>query len=408
MYHSTTSRRPAASRRFAFKRFFVLVVQIVAILIGVTAAPAADPKSNALRKTDPLVLRLLQPHSGLVDGTELRKAIQMVAASGEDSSVPLNAWLDRKVDPGTPVSPGALGPTRYASLVKIARQANCVCYPVGNCVLIGRPTWVSMMLEKQFLERAETSSRESYSETMDVVDVRWPRLSTPMDARRAVLAAASKNGPLPPDRFEEVLLPHDLWPEAHLHRIHPDLAIQLIDGQFLDPNLSRASAGKFRFTRSYQFADVIEIVKRSANNPSVQARRVGKLVQVSAPAENHIQLCETLLTRVANTAQSMAGASQSGLDSKGDAALRTLRNDSRTFTLTVQNQPARKVLKALASQLNLECEFSPDANPQFDQRVSFEAVDQTLWELVRLIATQASLKIGARNGKLQFVADEPR
>ena len=105
--------------------------------------------SNPLRAAQPLSVRsefaqrLSKRHSGIVDGQPLRVAITLVASPNTRASDHVNVWLDRNVDPDAPVSPGALGPTRYASLTKIADEAGCVCYPVQDCVLIGRPIWVA-------------------------------------------------------------------------------------------------------------------------------------------------------------------------------------------------------------------------------------------------------------------------
>ncbi|MEM0926031.1 MAG: hypothetical protein AAGJ83_08340, partial [Planctomycetota bacterium] len=114
----------------------------LAILCCSTGSSSGQYQLSPLREVDSFSQRLLEPHSGVIDGTEFREAILMVAQPRSQRSGSINVWIDRKVNPNALISPGALGPTRFASLAQIADQVDCVCFPVDACVLVGREKWV--------------------------------------------------------------------------------------------------------------------------------------------------------------------------------------------------------------------------------------------------------------------------
>ncbi|MEM0927352.1 MAG: hypothetical protein AAGJ83_15005, partial [Planctomycetota bacterium] len=264
--------------------------------------------------------------------------------------------------------------------------------------------WVQKNL--MLLSESASSAPLEMSSTNDsrTIDVSWPILSTPTEARRAVVSTAADADRRWMSQLERSPLPHDLWAANRWIGISPRVGIRLIEGQFEthaspSPGTEVAVPTEGRFARSYRFAEIEGVLKSTGKEPSTRISRRGKMVHVDATAETHIELCHRLLS---DRTPSVATSSSSGKD-----ILQKLKDDKRTFTLTVKNQPARDVLRALASQLNLRCEFA-GANPAYDHRVSFEAVDQTLWQLVGLITEQASLKIDAPNDMLRFSAATSR
>ncbi|MEM6470828.1 MAG: hypothetical protein AAF802_14815 [Planctomycetota bacterium] len=400
----TTSRPLTQAERWTREIPGLLQIVSLALLTSFTHSVSAQVRLDTLRQSDDFVQRLVEPHSGLIDGTEFRKAIEMVASPGSPRGEMINFWVDRKVNPNAPVSPGALGPTRFASLAKIAEELDCLCFPTENCVLIGRPVWVGKILESLSTQPGSTGSNSAAGILpQKPVDVRWQMLSTPTEARNAVFDAAFAADPTIRQRLDSPLLPHDLWPQHAWSKISPKTALRLIEGQFHSVAASGETGSatgraKSHHTRAYQFAGVTDLVDQEPSESAIKAERAGKLLRIDANVGVHARLCRQLLSR--------RPGGDHGEESNAGLANR-LRNDPRTFTLTVKNQPARDVLRALASQMNVDCEFA-DANPAFDRRVSFEAVDQTLWDLVRLIAEQASLKIRVGDGKLQVSADASR
>ncbi|QEG02167.1 hypothetical protein Mal15_62510 [Stieleria maiorica] len=353
---------------------------------------AAEP----LSQKDEFAQWLQEPHTGLVDGRSLRLALQIAAAHQTQPSRHINVWVDRRVNPDSPVSPGNLGPTRYASLCKIAASAGCVCYPLDNCVVIGRPAWVAE-LSRQVYSQADDAAPNRHATRGPAgnrIDLQWPDLTTPnealemirghMDDRRADLPATNT-------------FPHDLWPETLLRDISPQLALHLIAGQFLD--VRKADENDAPFARTYQFAAAQDALKSIQNiDPNLRFDVSGGRLRLQATPAAHQAFCRQMLSipRGDSPADQPVPA--------GANALEILKQNERVFSLEVTDKPAGALIQALVAQLGLQCQFDPAATPQLEKRVSLSAVDQTLWQLVRLITDQASLKIEAAGDKLRVSA----
>ncbi|WP_182864799.1 hypothetical protein [Stieleria mannarensis] len=354
---------------------------------------AAEP----LSQKDEFAQRLQEPHTGLVDGRSLRLALQIVSRHQNQPSRHINTWIDRRVNPDSLVSPGSLGPTRYASLCKIAASAGCVCYPVDNCVVIGRPAWVAELSRHIFshTDDAAPNRRPKRGAAGNPVDLHWPDLTTPnealeivrghIDDRRAAVPAAGA-------------FPHDLWPETLLRDISPQLAVQLIAGQFLD--VRETDENQSPFARTYQFAGAQDDLESIRNlDPNLRVDVSGGRLRLQATPAAHQAFCRRMLAIP-------QGDSPAGQPVPAGAnALEILKQNERVFSLEVTDKPAGPLIQALVAQLGLQCQFDPAANPQLEKRVSLSAVDQTLWQLVRLITDQASLKIDAAGDKLRVSAN---
>lgn len=397
--HSTADpplHRPLA-RRIADASVTLTVCLFVWHTFCLTAA-AIEP----LASNQAFTQRLQEPHTGLVDGQGLRNALLLAAKNNRDGEPDENLWIDRKVNPDTPVSPGTLGPTRYASLCRIAEEADCVCFPLNNCILIGRPQWVAAMLRSFFSEDGQNArSRRRVQHESPPVDIAWPDLTTPSEALARVQRAGTATLPGHPANDA---IPHDLWPATSLHNLSPQVAIDLIRGQFLPikaSNTTRDGVSPGRdetpLERSYQFPNSGHFFEAASKvDPAATFVREGPRYHLTANLETHALLCEQLLSRPRGEV--------SGDSTSRDDALQRLRQDTRTFTLNVRNQPAGRVLASLVANLQIQCRFDPAANPQLEQLVSFSAKDQTLWQLVRLIMDKASLKIEAAEGTLLISA----
>ncbi len=354
-------------------------------------ASAGGPLSHS----QALVQRLTADHTGLVDGREFREAVRIAAAPAGELTEPINVWIDRKANPNTPVSPGPLGPTRYASLSRIAAAADCVCVPLDNCVLIGRPDWVATMLERFFSLDENRSDKKRVHRQAPPIDLRWPELTTPSEAMQRLrqrLAGQSLG------YREPVSLPHDLWPAVSMNQISPHVMAELITGQFLS---AEPSANPIRRTYGFPrqrraFASLAEV------DPNAVVETKGVLQTVTASPAAHVWLCRQLL--------GSADPDGDGRADEGRAAaggmIERLRQDPRTFSMTVRNEPAGRVIETLVASMKVRCQFDASAAPGLKQRVSFTAKDQTLWALLRLIADEASLKIEAAEDSLRISAEE--
>jgi hypothetical protein len=342
------------------------------------------------------VQRLTASHTGLVDGRGFREAVRIAASPGGELTEPINVWIDRQVNPNATVSPGPLGPTRYASLCRIAAAADCVCVPLENCVLIGRADWVAVLLERFFPVDENRTDRERVQRRSSPIDLQWPDLTTPDEAMqrlRQQLAGQSLGD------GETVSLPHDLWPEVSMKRIDPGLMAELIAGQFVSAEPSGKPVRRsYSFPRHRDvFASLAEVDPRSV----VETQGVRQTVTASAAA--HVWLCRQLL---AASDTGGGGGMRGGEAAPAGGLIEQLRDDPRTFSMTVRNEPAGRVIQTLVASMKVQCRFDDSAEPRLQQRVSFTAEDKSLWELLRLIADQASLKIEAAEGSLRISAEE--
>nr|WP_095740639.1 hypothetical protein [Rhodopirellula sp. SM50] len=379
-------------------RFQPLVCTVVVTAISVLhLAGLSKPISAAdpLSQTDDFAQRLREPHTGFADGQSLRLAVAVVSQQQTQPIRHINTWLDRKVNPDRLVSPGGLGPTRYASLCTVAASAGCVCYPVDNCVLIGRASWVAELSHRLYSDvDDDTPSRRSRRGDAESMDLQWPDLTTPDEALQLVRghSAERQSGDIAP-----TALPHDLWPKTTLRDISPHLALQLIAGQFLgelpDDRIDVA------FARSYQFAGASSVIDGlRETDPNLQVKVSGGQIRLLAIPAAHQAFCRQMLS-IPDQEQDPVPANPAA-----GTALDRLKANQRTFSLEVVDKPAGPLIQALVGQLGLQCQFDPAANPQLEKRVSLSVVDQTLWQLVRLITDQASLKIDAAGGKLRISA----
>lgn len=382
-------RHPVPVRLNHFAIYLALVTLSCLFLLS-KPTTAVGP----LSVDDDFAQRLTEPHTGLIDGQSLRLAIKTVAEPQTQPNDHINVWLDRKVNPDAPVSPGGLGPTRYASLCQIANSAGCVCYPVDNCILIGRPEWVAELsrLVLRDDDSAAHRSRRGDVNSTSSVDVHWPSLTTPNEALQIVVGHSAKHQT---DGLAGGILPHDLWPETTLRDISPQLAIELIQGQFIHPDASRID---LPFERTYRFSGAKAVVNSLRSiDPTLQVKSAGGEMRLLCTPKAHQVFCQQVLSIPDPDAKRVTPIPTGN-------ALERLKSNERIFSLKVSGKPAGPLIQALAGQIGIECQFDPPTNPRLAKLVTFSAVDQTLWDLVRLITDRASLKIDAVGDKLRISA----
>lgn len=329
--------------------------------------------AQTLIERSEFVQKLQQPHSALVEGKEFRSALRQVAQSDTSPGAFVNLCIDRKVNPNLRVYPGTLGPNRYTSLTKIAASANCVCYPIDDCVLIGRSEWVDGLI-------ANLSQKTRGRPSTNRIDVRWPDLTTPNEALKIAQST----------RRDQTPLPYDLWAANEWKQIRATTAETLIRGQFTLGNTSQ------RFARSYRFSgtEPIEASIRESE-PTATFRRSSGAVILTGSGNAHRRFAQACLTQ--------NDAAQQNSD-----AIETLKNDERTFNLDVRNQVAGAVVKQLAGIAQIECDFDAAANPQLQKLVTFNVEDKTLWEILQQVRLQAGLRFQSVGGKLRVSSDGSR
>ncbi|KAA5547316.1 hypothetical protein FYK55_02665 [Roseiconus nitratireducens] len=373
-------------------------------LISLSFAWSTKLSAQSLSISKSMAQRLRESHTGLLDGQSLRDAVRMVAQSDPSPDGVINYWIDRKVNPDRAVSPGALGPTRYASLCSIAEAAGAVCFPVDNCVVIGRAEWVDQLAAKFFLNTAESDNEssatvgraaQSRSRTPARVDVQWPDLTTPSEALARIRGVRSV------ERLPEELrrrLPHDLWPETHWQQIRRDVAEDLVLAQFEPAHDVSLRSAPIRCSLPVpapeQFASSI-----AQADPEAQVQWLQDAIAVTAKPATQRWVWRRGLEVPADGNQGVGGAPA---PAGARNAIKRLREDQRTFTLKVQNKPVGAVLKELAGTVQVPVRFSPAAEPHRGLLVSFSAVDQTLMQLLELASKQASLQLDVTPNGILF------
>ncbi len=293
------------------------------------------------------------------DGKPFREALFDIAGQ-----VDLNVWLDRKVDPTSPVNAGPVGPTVAEALKKIASQQDCVIMPIANVVLIGRPNWVD----------ATAAALMSFGTTSNAtVDLKWEALTTPTQA--LALAAGKSNA---------LSLPHDLWPAVDLKKIDRPVAVTIVLAQF-DLRLSSSSAlatvktepagSQGKSTRRYSFGpagrSILAAMRQVDRNSRTSVQ--GNWLEATGSAQAHRAATHALLDQQAKAAKPNPG------------------DDKRTFELRQTQAPVKDLLNYFAKSAGRRCVIRPEAQAACETIITIEAKNATLAELVQKVAGKAGV-----------------
>ncbi len=346
----------------------------LAFVLTVTSISADD-----LSVRDPFFARLSTPMTSIQDGKPFREALQSIA-----DQVELNIWLDRRVDPTSPVSAGPLKPTVAAAIEKIAEQRDCVMMPVAGVVLVGRPSWVDATAAT--LLWIETPENRQTAAT-----VSWDALSTPETACGVAAGAASIEVSPP--------LPHDLWPAVRWRQIDRRVAVALILAQFdLRPqsplNLTsircepatREAACRRRYSAGKTNAKIRQAIERL--DPKATARITDGWLEVTATPAAHWEA----------TAEMLAAESKK--------VTRDPEGDTLTFSLNPTRATAGDLLRSFAKTAGRDCVIDPAAKEACDRIVTIEADQQTLRQLIDRVAQEASVSAQWKAGAIVITATE--
>ena len=124
------------------RHMFRCLLILVSLLAGSPALVRGDV--NRLTDQDELFARLVAPKYTVVDGKSFRGALNSIAEHAQ-----VNLWLDRLVDPTASVAMGAIGPTPFAAIQKLADSRGCVVMPVAN-VTTSTPREISAIPSDRF------------------------------------------------------------------------------------------------------------------------------------------------------------------------------------------------------------------------------------------------------------------
>ena len=350
----------------------LLIVGLVVTVVAAVCSPQNVFADDFRRKTKFWAL-LNAPMTAVVDGMPMRDALERIR-----QAVGINLCLDRQVDPTSPVKPGALGPTIFVALKKIAAERGCVVMPVCNVVLVGRPPWVDRTAASMLASEG-SEAREDAADRF--VNVSWPTLSTPAEALVAVA------GDDRPAGLGE-LLPHDLWQEQKWEQIERNVATALVLAQ-CDLYLAErreGSSGRLLtehrsitepFDRMYSPDLKSSVLRKAISSHDRKSRAVvdDDILLVKATVAAHRVGTNALLTEFAKS----VAASEP--------------KDSKTFSLKRTQTSAGAALMQFAQAAGRKCIIEDDAVEACQKQITLEAKDETIKNLINRIAKKIDVMV---------------
>lgn len=314
--------------------------------------------------------------------------------SGTTSSA---VFLDRRIDPATPVTLSATG--RPDELLRrLADRHSWGVSHLAGVWYLGpvEPARGLQTLHARAILRAKAAAPGSVWRQRK--PLAWPRLSTPT---RVLASACSQRGIRLADPTRA---PHDLWPQFRMPAapFSEQLTLLLV-GLELDwrPNKQRDGielrrlSGDATISATHQPTSAAPRRKAqlAAIAPSAAIQKAGGNWLVTGRVEAH-EAIHAL----------MVGAAMEPLPARrqvaGDQALSAIR-----LTLTVKDQPLGPLLEQLTGSLGLDLEAGERVDLR--RRVSFAVREATVDELLAELRTETAYHFAVAGGRLAVQASNP-
>jgi hypothetical protein len=351
-----------------------MVSMMVAVLPLATLFPTTAGADD-FSERDRFYALLSAPMTSIVDGKSFRNGVTGIAKQAE-----LNIWIDRRVDPTSPVTAGPVGPTVFAAIGKLAARRDCVLMPVANVLLVGRQDWVD--------RTASSILSLKISGKQELADIVWEDLTTPAEAIARAAGGAVEVEPV---------LPHDLWPATTWKQVDRRVAVTLVLAQFdrlpqsttALGNLRSTPATKGSFSRRYWLGkanSIIRDVMQEQDRKSKFGTQRGWL-----EATGSIAAHRAAVTKV--------------FDNMTKVAAPDPRKD--TFTLKKMSTTAENALIQFARTAGRTCLIKADAVAACKQIVSIEGQDITLEQLTAVVAKQVGVDVQWHDDRI-VVSRQPR
>lgn len=258
---------------------------------------------EAVDANSPALAAMRSPATLIVDGVAFADAVRQVAVADD-----ANIWIDRGIDPTSPVMLGPLGPTRFQALQALARSRGAVVTLIDNFILVGRPVAVDRAAAAVAVAVAK------HAESQPVPKIEWPEATTPREAMQIALGKAMATD-----------LPHDLWPATSWSNTTPEIAAALVSAQFEAFPQNDSATSKNDWTRRYpsEFAKPIRRVVRELD-PNATLRTSGRNLSVTTISEAHRLAMETVLTAKAELPKQSTSSFSLRATESAEAILRQL------------------------------------------------------------------------------------
>lgn len=301
---------PASSRSTIFFWHVILATLIVGRF-----SSAADG-IETVDLNSPLLSAMRSPVTLIVDGVAFADAVGQIAMADQ-----LNVWIDRGIDPTSPVMLGPLGPTRFQALLTLARSREAIVTVVDNVVLVGRPNAVD--------RAAALMAAALQADTRPVSSIKWPAATTPDEAMTIIAAKGNARA-----------LPHDLWPATSWSNLTPEVAAALVLAQFDASVSDDSNAGESNWMRRYpsESAKLMRSMIRDVD-PKPIVRTSGRNLAITASSKVHRAAMETLLTIKADAPKQSTSSFSLRATESAEAILRQLTAASNK-KLAIDNRAA--------------------------------------------------------------------
>jgi len=294
----------------------------------------------------------------------------------------ISVFLDRRVDPRTPINLTASNVTMEQLLLQLCEQQE-----LGFCRL-GDSFYVGPKLAAQRLMIGSTSSTKAGRKTSTALLKKsasdWPDLTTPKEALNALVAEAGL------ELENADLLPHDLMPSGNMPPMTLDRRLRLLLIQFdLDYELNRNArtlvlkrASDLPTTGSVRFSDVdlslAEYQEIKAKAGGSRMRRNKNSVTVTGPVEELVMVRD-FIVKSFKPAEPADGDQQ--------------------FTLKVTSRRSA-ILAAIGKQLHMPVDTSLADPDTMAEVVSLSVANASLQELLDQIVADSGATCVVSDGKI--------
>jgi len=349
------------------------------IVLGAASSGGAQDWTPQARET------LEKPIAIFWNAVPLRDALTNLSAT---QGVPV--FLDRRIDPGQPISIETKDTSVGEVLYRLADQAGCGVAWMGDLAYLGPPSEVSNLhlLREQLLANCRRLPRGLNRLWLKSSEFEIPELSQPNELLKLTLSDLE----VPQ---VSVALPHDLWAGSQYDSIRPiDQLILLTFGFELWPDFGASGKLTIAATPSPQQGKIkIRISKTERDQirklvdskyPTVQLESSGRYLTMKGPPRAiHDLRSEFLRSRwqvKAATTSPLGGQKVVSGRIKGSIG---------------------QALNTAAKGLSLQLSFEPALRPRLLTQIDITVQGVTYRELADRVLVGTGLSVSVRDGKLE-------
>jgi hypothetical protein len=294
----------------------------------------------------------------------------------------ISIFLDRRIDPRTPINLSASNVTMEQLLLQLCDQQNLGFCHVGDGFYFGSKQAANRLLISS--ANAPKLKRKTSAALLKKAASAWPDLTTPEEALQVLIAEADL------DVENADFLPHDLMPSGSMPPMTLERRLRLLLIQFdLDYELKRNSKtlvlrqlSDLPATGAVRFSDVnLSLAEYQAIKSQVTSsrmRRSKNSISVSGPVEELVAVRDFIVRSFSPPSSSV-----------GD----------QQFTLKVTNRRSA-ILSAIGKQLQLQVDTSLADPSAMAEVVSLSVTNVSLQELLDQIAAGSGTTCVVADGKI--------